>query len=275
MNKVVRMIWTVLIAVAVFYVIVCIYIYLAQEKMIFYPTSDVALTPERVNLEYEEIFVKAGEVDSICAWFFPKDINYLTHKTVLFANGNAGNMSYRLETILFLNKLDANILMFDYRGYWKSSGKPSELATYEDIESCYNWLIEVKGVKPENIILFGRSLGGAVAIDLATKVKCGGLIVESSFTSTGAMASHVFPFFPVGFLSKYKYDSINKIKSVNCPLLVTHSSEDEIIPFKMGQMLFDEAKEPKQFVQIRGGHNDREYLQDSSYREALLKMLSD
>lgn len=274
MNKVVRMIWTFLIAVAVFYVIVCIYIYLAQEKMIFYPTSDVALTPERVNLEYEEIFVKAGEVDSICAWFFPKDINYLTHKTVLFANGNAGNMSYRLETILFLNKLDANVLMFDYRGYWKSSGKPSEQATYEDIESCYNWLIEVKGVKPENIILFGRSLGGAVAIDMATKVKCGGLIVESSFTSTGAMASHVFPFFPVGFLSKYKYDSINKIKSVNCPLLVTHSSEDEIIPFKMGQMLFDEAKEPKQFVQIRGGHNDREYLQDSSYREALLKMLS-
>jgi fermentation-respiration switch protein FrsA (DUF1100 family) len=274
MKKLARMIWTLLIAVVVFYILICIYIYFAQEKMVFYPTNDVALTPERVSLDYEEFFLNAGEKDSICAWFFPKSVNYLTHKTILFANGNAGNMSYRLETILFLNKLGANVLMFDYRGYWKSSGKPSEQATYEDITASYKWLVEVKGIRPENIILFGRSLGGAVAIDLAARVNCGGLIVESSFTSTGAMASHVFPFFPVGFLSKYKYDSLSKIKSVNCPVLVTHSPDDEIIPFGMGQVLFDEAREPKQFVQISGGHNDREYLSDSTYRGAFLKMLS-
>lgn len=241
--------------------------------MIYYPTDDVALTPEQVHLEYEEIFVNAGEKDSICAWYFPKEVNYLTRKVVLFADGNAGNMSYRLESILFLNKVGANVLMFDYRGFWKSSGRPSERATYEDITACYNWLIEVKGFKPENIILFGRSLGGAIAIDLATKVKCGGLIVESSFTSAPEMAAHVFPFFPVRLLSKYKYDSIKKIKNVNCPLLVTHSSDDEIIPFRMGQMLFDEAKEPKQFVQISGGHNDREYLQDSTYQYAVSSMI--
>jgi len=267
------MLWIALIAAAGFYIIVCIYIYFVQDNMIFYPTDHVAVTPNEVNLEYEEIFLKAGEKDSICAWFFPKELNYLTHKTVLFADGNAGNMSYRLESILFLNKIGANVLMFDYRGYWKSSGKPTEQATYEDAMACYNWLIEVKGFKPENIIIFGRSLGGAVAIDLATKVKCGGLIVESSFTSAPEMAAHVFPFFPVRFLSKYNYDSIHKIKNVNCPLLVTHSPDDEIIPFKMGQILFDEAKEPKQFVELRGGHNDRLYLQDPVYKKAVSEMI--
>lgn len=267
------MLWIALATAAAFYIIVCIYIYFVQDKMVFYPTNDVAVTPEEVHLQYEEVFLKAGEKDSICAWFFPKQVNYLTHKTIIFADGNAGNMSYRLESILFLNQIGANVLMFDYRGYWKSSGKPTEKATYEDALACYNWLIDVKGTKPENIIIFGRSLGGAVAIDLATKVKCGGLIVESSFTSAPDMAAHVFPFFPVRFLSKYKFDSINKIRNIKCPLLVTHSPEDDIIPFKMGQILFDEAREPKIFVPLSGGHNDREYLQDSTYQEAITKMI--
>ncbi len=274
MKKIIRMLWIAIATVAAFYIIVCIYIYFVQDNMVFYPTDDIAVTPEEVHLQYEEIFLKAGEKDSICAWFFSKEINYLTHKTIIFADGNAGNMSYRLESVLFLNQIGANVLMFDYRGYWKSSGKPTENATYEDAMACYNWLIDVKGFKPENIIIFGRSLGGAVAVDLATKVKCGGLIVESSFTSAPEMAAHVFPFFPVRFLSKYKFDSINKIKNVNCQLLVTHSTEDDIIPFKMGQMLFDEAKEPKYFVQLSGGHNDREYLRDPAYIEAITKMTS-
>src|SRR5574341_1263077 len=145
MKKLIRMLWVVFAVVIMFYIIVCFYIYLAQDKMIYYPTNDVALTPEQVHLDYEEIFVDAGEKDSICAWYFPKDVNYLTRKVVLFADGNAGNMSYRLESILFLNKVGANVLMFDYRGFWKSSGRPTERATYEDIMACYNWLIEVKG----------------------------------------------------------------------------------------------------------------------------------
>ncbi len=268
-----RMLWIVIGAVAIFYAIVCIYIYMAQDKMIYFPTDDVAITPNEVNLDYEEIFIKAGKKDSICAWFFPKEVNYLTHKTILFANGNAGNMSYRLETILFLNQLGANTLMFDYRGYWKSSGRPSEEATYEDAMACYNWLVDVKGIKPENIVIFGRSLGGAVAVDLATKVKCAGLIVESSFTSAPEVAAHVFPFFPVRILSKYKYDSTKKIKNVNCPILVTHSPEDDIIPARMGQILFDEAKEPKEFVPLSGGHNDRDYLRDPRYQEAMSRIM--
>jgi len=260
-------------ALAIFYVLVCVYIYLAQHKMIYYPTDDVAVLPEEVKLDYEEFFINAGQKDTICAWFFPKEVNYLTNMTVLFADGNAGNMSYRLETVLFLNKLGANVLMFDYRGYWKSSGKPSETATYEDAMACYNWMIEVKEIKPENIVLFGRSLGGAIMIDLAAKVKCAGLIVESSFTSAPEVATEIFPFFPVRYLSKYKYDSLKKIKNINCPLLVTHSPEDDIIPFRMGQMLFDEAKEPKQFVLLSGGHNDRDYLQDSTYRSAVSALI--
>ncbi len=274
MKKLIRMLWIVIGAVAVFYSIVCVYIYMAQDNMIFYPTDDVAVTPHEVNLDYEEIFIKAGKKDSICTWFFPKEVNYLTHKTILFADGNAGNMSYRLESVLFLNQIGANVLMFDYRGYWKSSGKPTEEATYEDIMACYNWLVDVKGIKPENIILFGRSLGGAVAIDLAKKVKCTGLIVESAFTSAPDVAAHVFPFFPVRLLSKYKYDSIKKIKNVKCPILITHSIDDDIIPFTMGQILFDEAKEPKEFVQLSGGHNERGYLRDSTYREAIARMIS-
>jgi len=267
------MFWIAAATVVAIYVIVCIYIYFAQDKMLFYPTSDVAVTPEDVHLNYEEVFLKAGTKDSICVWFFPKDVNYLKYKTILFADGNAGNMSYRVETYLFLLGIGANVLSFDYRGYWKSSGKPSEQATYEDVRACYDWLVDVKGVKPENIILFGRSLGGAVTIDLATKVKCGGLMVESSFTSAPNMAAHVFPFFPVRLLSKYQYDSIDKIDKVNCPVLVTHSAEDDIVPFSMGQMLFDQAREPKNFLALKGGHNQRLYYQDPAYREAVSKII--
>ena len=273
MKKVIRVIWVGIGTVIFIYAAVCIYIYFAQDKLFYYPTKGMAVDPAELGFEYEEIFLNVGESDSICVWFFPQDINYLKHKTILFCHGNAGNLSYRMETIAFLKKLGVNVLLFDYRGFWKSSGKSSELNTYEDAMACYNWLVDVKGVKPENIIIFGRSLGGAVAIELATKEDCAGLIVESSFTSAAAIGSHAFPMFPIKLLAKYKYDSINKIKDVNCPILITHSSEDDMIPFRMGQMLFEQAREPKQFFTLSGGHNQRLYFSNPEYFEAMKKLI--
>lgn len=267
------MLWVGIGTVVAIYIIICVYIYFAQDKLIFYPTNSPAVTPEELNVEYEEVFLNAGESDSICVWFFPQDINYLKHKTILFCHGNGGNMSFRMQTVVYLMKLGVNVLLFDYRGFWKSSGKPTETNTYEDALACYNWLIDVKGAKPENIIIFGRSLGGAVATDLAAKVKCGGLVVESSFTSAPAMGAQAFPFIPVRLLSKFDYDSINKINKVNCPVLITHSTDDEMIPFKMGQILFEAAKEPKQFLALKGAHNERIYYENQEYAGALKKII--
>ena len=148
-----------------------------------------------------------------------------------------------------------NVLIFDYRGYGKSTGSLSEQGTYRDIDAVWKYLIEKKGFTAKQIIIFGRSLGGAVAIDLAARQSCGGLIVESSFSSAASMADRLFKYLPARFLLRYQYSSVEKISKVRCPVLVMHSTDDELIPFAEGRLLYLAAAKPKMFVTMRGGHN--------------------
>ncbi len=171
-----------------------------------------------------------------------------------------------------LTKRSASLL-FDYRGYGRSDGEPSEENVYADARAAYDWLINEKNFRPDEIVIFGRSLGGAVAINLASSVPCRGLIVESSFTSALDAGKSRFPFMPVKMLIKYRFDSLAKIRSVHCPVLVTHSPDDEFLPYEMGKKLFEAANEPKQFVALAGGHNDREYLNHDDYRAAFRKIV--
>lgn len=255
-----------------------LYLYLSQDRMFFFPTVEMEASPADIGLDFDDISIEVGDSEKIHAWYVPvrtddnADNNRST-PTVLFFHGNGGNISHRLPTIDLAVGLGANIMLLDYRGYGRSSGSPSEDNMYTDAEACYRWLTETKATPPDQIILFGRSLGGAVAIELATRVECAGLIVESSLTSAKAMGNLMFPYFPVGLLLKHKFASIEKIRNVNCPILVAHSKNDDMIPFQMGRALFEKARRPKRMVQIAGLHNERHYMQDPSYRKCLEDIL--
>lgn len=254
---------------------ICVALYFFQTKLVFYPTREFAVTPSQLQLPYEDVYINVTAKERIHGWYFAANNPDSGQEgpVALFCHGNAGNISHRLETVVLILSLGVDILLFDYRGYGKSDGSPSEANIYADAKACYNWLVEQKGVRPENIILFGRSLGGAVAIELARRAKCGGVVVESSFTSAADMGKRMFPFIPIKYLVRYRFDSIGKIGSLTCPVLVTHSPDDDIVPFEMGRRLFAAANEPKRFITLRGGHNDREYLADASYTAALKALM--
>jgi fermentation-respiration switch protein FrsA (DUF1100 family) len=232
--------------------------------------KELVVTPGQLHMSCEDVYIEVVPGEKINAWYFPGDPG---RRTILFCHGNAGNISHRLETVLFFENLNVNVLLFDYRGYGRSDGRPTEEGVYADTRAAFEWLVEEKEIPAEDIILFGRSLGGAVAVDLATKVTCGGVVVESSFTTAAELGRKLFPYFPVKFLLHFKFNTLEKISSLTCPVLVTHSLDDDLIPFEMGRRLYEAAPEPKYFIELHGGHNDRNYLEKESYIKGLHKFI--
>jgi len=190
--------------------------------------------------------------------------------TVIVPVGNAGNISYRLDNLRLLHhRLSLNIFIFDYRGYGRSQGRPSEEGTYLDAEAALTYLRSRRDIDPEAIIFFGRSLGSAIAVNLATKHKCLGLILESPPTSLVGMMKRLFPSLPPEELP-IKYDSLSKIKRISVPLLILHGDCDEVVPFFMGRKLYEAANEPKQFYTIENaGHNDTYMVGGEEYFQAI------
>ena len=185
-----------------------------------------------------------------------KPIELSAEMVLLWCHGNAGNITYRHDMIRMLMEVPVNIFIFDYRGYGKSEGTPSEQGIYQDARAAWLYLTVDRRISANRIIIFGKSLGGAPAIDLAAHVQCAGLIVQSSFTSASDMARRVMPFIPP-FLIRTKMNSIDKIRSVQCPKLFIHSPADEVIPYEQGRRLFEAASEPKQFYKVaNAAHND-------------------
>jgi len=258
--------WIIVIVAAVF-VGLSGFLYLNQRRIVFVPMKAYAATPDHAHLTYDNIWIQSEPGVRIRAWYFPSREGGA--RTVMLCHGNAGNISHRLESAHFLLGLGVNVLLFDYRGYGESEGTPSEEGVYRDAEAAYRWLRDQKHVEPSNIVIFGRSLGGAVAVELAQQVPCAGVIVESSFTSAADFGRKMFPFLPIGLLIKYRFDSVTKIGQLSCPVLVTHSPEDDLIPFKMGKRLYEAAKPPKKFIELSGGHNERLYFADERYVEGM------
>ncbi|MEW6411814.1 MAG: alpha/beta hydrolase [Candidatus Zixiibacteriota bacterium] len=270
--KVLRMFLGLVLVIVGVFAVVSIYLYFNQKNMMFYPTKDLAVTPGDINIAFEDVFIDTSDRARLHAWYVQPQTE--SKKVVLFCHGNAGNISHRLETVEFLYNRGVNVLIFDYRGYGRSTGEPDEDGLYADATACYEWLKQGRGFSPDSIYIFGRSLGGAVAIELATKVPCAALIVESSFTTAAEMADKIFPILPTRLLLKYEFRSIDKIDRVNCPLLVTHSPDDDLVPFEMGRALFERANEPKEFVELFGGHNDRGYINSPPYVEAFKRLFA-
>lgn len=225
--------------------------------------------PEDLNIE--EVFFETKDALTLHAWYLDNN----SDKTVLFFHGNAGNLSHRSRQLEVFNELGLNALIFDYREYGKSEGKIQEESDlYLDAEGALNYLVTEKKVALSNIILWGRSLGGAIAIDTAQNKKVFAVIIESTFSSMDDMARTQFWFLPTTLLSKFHFRSNEKIKNIDSRLLIMHSKEDEIIPFSNGRVLLLEATEPKTFSILSGSHNDGFLKSHDLYLKAIKKHLS-
>ena len=179
---------------------------------------------------------------------------------ILHNHGNAGNIGHRVDELALMSEAGFDVLIYDYRGYGQSEGSPTEKGTYADAAAAYGYLTEVKGIAPESILLFGESLGAAVAVQLAASVPAGGLALMGAFTSVVDMARVYYPILPARWLVRYRYDSLSKLPGLKLPVLVMHSEEDDIVPVEMGRRLFEAAKEPKILALLKGGHNDVFYV---------------
>lgn len=241
------------LAIVGLYVAGAIYLLITQAKMVFMPTQTIEMTPKDVDLQFEEINFASSDNINLNGWFVPADG---ARGIILFCHGNGGNISHRLESIQIFNRMGLSVFIFDYQGYGQSEGKPSETGTYLDAEAAWKYLTETRNISEEKIIIFGRSLGGAIASHLAVDFRPGALIIESAFTSVGNMGSELYPFFPVKLLTRFKYTTVEYVAKISCPILVVHSPEDDIIPFHHGKKIFASAHKPKEFLEITGMHND-------------------
>lgn len=258
------------VAVVGVFVILSLYAYLNQGRIVFQPSRGIFATPGEFGLVYEDLRIHVSDGEEIHAWFFPINND---STTVLFCHGNAGCMSGRLETVQMLTEIGVNVLLFDYRGYGLSDGKASEKNMYADAKAAYNWLLRERSTASHKLIIFGRSLGGAVGVELTGRVDCAGLIIESSFTSVAEMGRHLYPYLPTRWLVRYHFDSIARIGRLECPVLIMHSKQDEIVPFRMGRQLYEAAREPKRFVELSGGHVDQDFSVNNLYRNELREFI--
>ena len=250
---------------------------LLDRHFIFFPDRDLGATPAGVGLDYEDVRIDVGTGEEIHGWFVPGDRG----TTLLWLHGNAGNIGGRLDNLRMLHDaLGISVLIFDYRGYGKSGGAPSEAAMYEDAEAALEFLRSDKGLDPaESIVLFGRSLGGAVAVETAARHRVRGLVLESAFTSVRDMARRTHPYLPSSLVTRMiesRFDALSRIPDVRSPVLILHGDRDDLVPLEHGQRLFDSANEPKSFYLIEGAsHNDTYLVGGRPYFDALRVFIED
>jgi len=266
MRRVIHVILSVVIVVVLVYVGLMVFLYLMQGRLLYYPTREIEATPAQMGLAYEDVTLEAADGVKLAAWFVPAD---KPGGVVLFCHGNGGNICHRLPMLRMLHGMGLSTLIFDYRGYGQSQGSPDEKGTYLDAEAAWEWLVRERGVPPSRIVVQGRSLGGSVAAHLAASRTPAALIVESSFTSVPDIAAELYPLFPARLLSRFKYDTLQGVRQARCPLLVVHSRDDEMIPFRHAERLFEAAREPKEFLEISGGHNEGFMISEVAYKKAL------
>ena len=243
-----------------------------QKHLIYFPTDDYWGAPAGVGLDFEELTLEASDGVVIAAWFVPQP---QANATVLFCHGNAGNISDRLHSIQVLHELGYNVLIFDYRGFGRSTGSPSESGTYLDADAAWRWLVETRGEPAERVVILGRSLGGAVAIELAGRHPPAALVVESTFTSLADIGQHHYRLLPVRLLLKHRYESIDKVSKITCPKLFLHGTDDRLIPLVNGRRLYEAATAPKQFVETPGGHNTAGFTHSPTYAKRLAAFIDE
>lgn len=265
-RKITIMLTGIIAAVVAIYIGLITLLYLGQERLLYFPVRQIVANPGMVGLDYERVQLITADEIRLEGWFVPAPDSDLV---LLFFHGNGGNISHRLDSIEQFHRLGLNVFIIDYRGYGQSEGSTTEVGTYLDAAAAWRYLTQERGFAAEQIIIFGRSLGGAVAAALAEKHPPRLLILESTFTSVPEMAGRRFPFAPTRQLARIQYNTAARLPNIHVPLLIIHSPEDEVIPFDQGQALYQVANQPKQFLQISGGHNDGFLISAAQYEPAV------
>ena len=227
-----------------------------EHNQVFHPTRVLEASGAELGRPFEDVFFRSNDGIQLNGWFFPANTNSpRASLAVLICHGNGGNISHRLDMVAALLITGVNVFLFDYRGYGRSQGYPTEEGTYRDADAAYNWLM-AKGFAGKDILLFGESLGGGVAAELASRVTTGGLVLQSTFTCIPDIGAELFPWLPVHWLCRTKYDTLSKLPRIQAPVLVMHSRGDRLISFRHSQRNFEAANQPKLFCELLGDHND-------------------
>lgn len=234
-------------------------LYFHQSRYVYHPEKAWIATPGTYGIAYKDVTLRPSDGVQLSAWFVPAE---RSKGTVIFCHGNARNMSSDLDAVRMFHGFHYNILIFDYRGYGKSTGHPDEEGTYRDAEAAWSWVVNTEHESPGRIVISGRSLGSAIAGDLASKHAPpyggagapGALILEAAFTSLAEAGQDLYPYFPVKFLSRYKYATLSKCDRIHCPVLIVHSRQDELIPFRHAERLYAALKGKKEFIVLGGPH---------------------
>jgi hypothetical protein len=265
------------------YVLLGAMLYMLQGSMVYLanlPGRALDATPADIGLDHEDVYIDTADGERLHGWYVPAAPQGTSgaRGVLLFFHGNAGNISHRLESIAIFNRLRLDVLIVDYRGYGRSTGKPTERGTYRDAQASWDYLVGARGIEPGRIVVFGRSLGGAVGAWLASQVPAAeapaAVIIESSFSSGADMARRLYPVFPARLLTRLKYPVTDYAARLRCPVLVVHSRDDEIIPFAMGRAIYAAAPQPKSFLELRGDHNAGFWISRASYTAGLEAFLT-
>ena len=227
-----------------------------EHNQVYQPNPVLSCTGAELGRTFEDVWFRASDGVELNGWFFPADTTLNRDSwAVLYCHGNAGNISHRLGMCETLLSTGVAVFLFDYRGYGRSKGRPSEAGTYQDALAALGWL-QGKGFAPRSIVIFGESLGGGVGSEIALRTAPGGLILQNTFTSIVDLGAELFPFLPVRRLAKIRYDTVGKLPLIKVPVMIMHSHGDRLIGFHHGERNFAAANEPKLFCELKGGHND-------------------
>ena len=262
-----------ILVVATCYGLLVVVVYFMQGRMLYLaevPGRTLTMTPADVGMDYQDVFIETTDGVTLHGWF----IAGRSSRVLLFFHGNAGNISHRLDSIRQFQDLGLSVLIIDYRGYGQSEGRTTERGIYRDADAAWRYLIEDRGIVASDILIFGRSLGASVAARLAAQHQPLALIVESSFTSVPDIAQDLYPWLPARWLSRLSHATREYVRDVQCPILVVHSRDDEIIPFRHGEAIFASANEPRTLLAIRGTHNDAFLRDERTYIEGLRMFLT-
>lgn len=243
-----------------------------EHKQVYFPMTRMDAEPAALGRPAEDVYFQTSDGVMLNGWFFPAP-EKSRGLAVLICHGNAGNISHRLELCELLLGLGAAVFVFDYRGYGRSGGRPSEEGTYLDAVAAHQWLVN-KGYAAADMVVLGESLGGAVAAELAMRERVGGIILQSTFTSIPAVGAELFPWLPVSRICSIRYDTLSKLPRVNVPVLVAHSRADSIIGYHHGEKNYAAANQPKMFCEIAGDHNDTLISDVTRYRTGIEKFLA-
>lgn len=253
------------------YLLALAWVYVTQSRHVYRPRRDIGSTPDAYGYAYEEVTLRSADGTALWAWFVP---NPETRRVLMFCHGNTRNISHCMDSVELFQRLGFGVFLFDYRGYGRSEGRPSEQGTYLDVQAAWEYLLRERGLAPGDIVVLGRSLGGAIASWLAARHAPRALVLESAFTSLPDVAAHRHPWFPAQALVRYRYPVAEHVPMLRCPLLIVHSRDDEIVPFRHAERLFELAPGPRELLVIEGMHHNGYRTTGARYEDGLASFLA-